>query len=144
MSEPRALMCFHPEFPDRAYSVIIHDYLSSGDLSRVDCSLDEPRRQHFQQLMRGMPWTKFIRDNANWSQNLVYWMRDRGVILPEGLDNDEAVEGIRGVEGPGFNSEWDNDRDDRSNYDKCTSFSLVDQFFVSGIDDAVFTMVKSG
>ena len=91
MSEPRALMCFHPEFPDRAYSVIIHDYLSSGDLSRVDCSLDEPRRQHFQRLMRGMPWTKFIRDNANWGLSLVGWMRDRGVILPEGLEDSLAL-----------------------------------------------------
>ena len=90
MSEPRALMCFHPEFPDRAYSVIIHDYLSSGDLSRVDCSLDEPRRQHFQRLMRGMPW-KFIRDNANLGLSLVGWMRDRGVILPEGLEDSLAL-----------------------------------------------------
>ena len=87
MSGPRELMCLRPAFPDRAYHVIIHEYLSSEDLSRVDCSLNESQRQRFQRLMRGMDWTKFARDNANWSLNLIDWMRDRGVIFPEGLED---------------------------------------------------------
>ena len=133
-------MCFHPEFPDRAYSVIIHDYLSSGDLSRVDCSLDEPRRQHFQQLMRGMPWTKFIRDNANWGLSLVGWMRDRGVILPEGLEDS--------LGGHGFNPEKDCTFMDYSTGNviilQCSSLTLLEQFLVSDMHKAVIKMVEAG
>ena len=133
-------MCFHPEFPDRAYSIIIHDYLSSVDLSRVDCSLDEPRRQHFQRLMRGMPWAKFIRDNANWGLSLVSWMRDRGVILPEGLEDS--------LGGLGFNPENDSTIMDYSTGNErslqCSSFSLLEQFLVSDMHKAVITMVEAG
>lgn len=132
MSEPRALLCLHPEFPDRAYHVVIHEYLSSEDLSRVDCSFTKLQRQRFQRLMRGMDWAKFIRENANWSLDLVDWMRDRGVILPEKIEDK--------LEGRGFK--------DSSGYClrslKCPSFSLLEQFMVSGMHEAVFTMVKAG
>ena len=129
-------MCLRPEFPDRAYHVIIHEYLSSEDLSRVDCSLNGSQRQRFQRLMRGMPWTKFIRDNVNWNLNLIDWMRDRGVILPEGLEDK--------LEGRGFNPEWEDAEFDSSKWPKCPSFSLLEQFLVSDMHEAVFTMVEAG
>ena len=136
MSGPRELMCLRPAFPDRAYHVIIHEYLSSEDLSRVDCSLNESQRQRFQRLMRGMDWTKFARDNANWSLNLIDWMRDRGVIFPEGLEDK--------LEGPGFNLEWKDSGRGFSRSPKCSSYSLLEQFLVSDMHEAVITMVEAG
>ena len=136
MSEPRALLCLHPDFPDRAYHVVIHEYLSSEDLSRVDCTLTKLQRQRFQRLMRGVDWAKFIRENANWSLDLIDWMRDRGVILPEGLEDS--------LLGRGFNPEWEREERDSMDWVKCPSFSLLEQFMVSGMHEAVFTMVKAG
>ena len=136
MSDSRALLCLHPDFPDRAYHVVIHEYLSSEDLSRVDCTLTKLQRQRFQRLMRGMDWAKFIRENANWSLDLIDWMRDRGVILPEGLEDS--------LLGRGFNPEWEHDYYSSSEWVKCPSFSLLEQFMVSGMHEAVFTMVKAG
>jgi hypothetical protein len=100
----------------------------------VDCSLNESQRQRFQRLMRGMDWTKFARDNANWSLNLIDWMRDRGVIFPEGLEDK--------LEGPGFNLEWKGRGFSRS--PKCSSYSLLEQFLVSDMHEAVITMVEAG
>ena len=129
-------LCFHPAFPDRARHVIIHEYLSSVDLSRVDSSLNGSQRQRFQRLMRGMDWAKFIRDNANWSLSSIGWMRDRGVILPEGLDYN--------LEGRGFNPEWKYDGRDLCGYVLCPSFSLLEQFMVSNMPKAVYTMLDAG
>ena len=56
------------------------------------------------------------------------------MIFPEGLEDK--------LEGPGFNLEWKGRGFSRS--PKCSSYSLLEQFLVSDMHEAVITMVEAG
>ena len=75
---------------------------------------------------------------SNWSIPFIDWMGEREMALPVGLEEN--------LGGPGFNPGWvpegkyEGEEVVKRSHDLC----LLEQFMVSGMNEAVFEMVKAG
>ena len=69
-------------------------------------------------------------------------MKEREVVLPYGLEEDEILEGR------GFNPAWESPSytatEEEYTQMKSPCLCLLEQFMVSGMNEAVYEMVKAG